>query len=120
MSSEITISWNASTGVDGYNVYRGTAPGNESNVPYNTSLVTTTSFVDNAVYPGKVYSYEITAVAGGVESTDSIGVLSIPVPFPPSPAVVNLGTAVSFEVLAGSTITNTGATSAAGDVGVWP
>jgi len=35
-------------------------------------------------------------------------------------SVVNLGTAVTFGVLAGSTVTNTGSSVISGNVGVWP
>ena len=200
MANEITISWDKSpTPGATYNVYRGTALGNESPLPYAVGIVapsnlalssvaaavagntayagtitggdlnafagmkvtisgfltpannvvgatvvssTATSlvvenaggvvevhaglalprpyFIDNAVNSGSTYSYEITAVIAGIESTDSLQILAPMVPFPPSPVALNLGLASSFEILAGSAVTNTGTTTAAGDVGVSP
>jgi fibronectin type 3 domain-containing protein len=120
MSHQITINWGSVPGATSYNIYRGTALGNESNVPYASVIAPTTTFTDTNVFQGKVYSYEITAVVSGVESADSNQVLSPAVPFPPTPATLNIDGAASFEVLAASTVTNTGATTVAGDVGVFP
>jgi hypothetical protein len=78
-------------------------------------------FTDVAVLQGHSYTYEITSVSFGVESADSVEVVSPVVPFPPSPGPVQgLAGLASFEVLAGSAATNTGASVIAGDVGVWP
>jgi hypothetical protein len=199
MAHEITISWDKSPSAGAtYNIYRGTAHGNESAVPLATVVgapsalaltsvatsaggvavytgtitggasnafagmtVTVSGFtfslnngtflvhasdattltlvnvaaaietaaasvllppyyIDTLVMAGRVYSYEITAVVSGVESLDSVEILSTPVPYPPSPVAVPLGVASSFEVLAGSTITNTGSSTATGDIGVFP
>src|ERR1700676_2914720 len=201
MSNEIVLRWNpTSPPVSGYNVYRGTLPGNEGAVPLNPSLVTVFStqnlssvdasisgsavyhgaalggagnayagfafiiagfasaanngtyactasdatsmtlsnanavaethvamanqmpqYTDLAVFPGKSYSYEITAVSGGVESADSLGIESAPVPFGPTPVIpVVSGDFDNFMVLAGTTITSTGGTQVAGDIGVYP
>jgi hypothetical protein len=124
MPHEITVSWDASPQtVSGYNIYRGTAADNESNVPLNGgTLITTTSFTDTTVFPGVTYFYEVTAVFGGVESVDSIEIKAPPVPFDPSPTKIDMGNSASFEILAGSTVTNVpgSPTRIAGDVGVWP
>jgi Ice-binding-like len=77
-------------------------------------------FTDHGVFPSKRYAYEVQSVIGALVSADSLEIISDAVPFPPSPSRVNLRSAVSFEVLAGSTVTNTGTTTASGDVGVWP
>jgi hypothetical protein len=120
MSHQITIGWNAVPGASSYNVYRGTALGNEAPIPYASTV--TPTFTDTNVFAGKVYSYEVTAVVGGQESLDSLQVLSPAVPFPVSPASLEgvLDGAGSFEILAGSTVTNSGPSQVAGDVGVFP
>ena len=122
MPNEIVLQWNPSpTPVSGYNVYRGTLPGNEGPVPINGNvLVTGTQYTDLGVYPGKVYSYEITAVVGGVESADSIGVLSAAIPFGPTPSAPYQGMLDGFVVLAATEVTNVGTSNASGDVGVYP
>jgi hypothetical protein len=69
----VDLSWTASTssGVAGYNVYRGSQSGG----PYtlvNSSVITGSSFTDSTVVSGSTYFYVTTAVDGSlVESTYS-------------------------------------------------
>lgn len=80
--ASVTLSWNASTssGVDGYNLYRGTVSGG----PYtrlNSTLNTTMSATDTTVVAGTYY-YVTTAVnAAGTESAYSNQVQAV-VPSP--------------------------------------
>ena len=72
VSHSVTLGWNdSSSGISGYNVYRGSASGG----PYariNSSLDPSTSYVDNSVSSGQTYYYVTTAVAtNGVESAYS-------------------------------------------------
>jgi hypothetical protein len=123
MVHQITISWNASPApVSGYNIRRGTAVGNESPTPLNATPILGTSFTDNTVYAGQIYSYEITAVYNGVESAESLGIITPAVPFDPSPALLDFGSASSFAVLGATTVTNVpgSGTVISGDVGVSP
>ena len=63
----VNLSWNASTQVAGYNVYRGTAPG--SYVKINPSLDPNTTYSDSSVVAGTTYYYAATAVnSSGQES----------------------------------------------------
>ena len=84
----VTLTWNASvsSGVVGYNIYRGTAPGKEGAAPINPSPVAGTTYTDNNVTAGQVYDYWVTAVAStGQESVHSSEV-AVTVPFsPPEP-----------------------------------
>jgi hypothetical protein len=69
----VALAWTASTtsGVVGYNVYRGTAEGTYSLI---SSSVAGTSYTDTTVQSGQdtTYYYVVTAVNGqGVESSDS-------------------------------------------------
>lgn len=64
----VTLSWNAGTGVVGYNIYRGTISGG----PYsllNPALNSTTTYTDGTVISGGQYFYVATSVdSTGAES----------------------------------------------------
>jgi fibronectin type 3 domain-containing protein len=65
----ITLSWTGSGPGVTYNLYRGTAPGQEK--PYASGL-TSTSANDTNVLAGTTYYYYLTAVGpGGAQSTPS-------------------------------------------------
>jgi fibronectin type 3 domain-containing protein len=72
-SHDVTLSWNPSisSGVLGYNVYRGTGSGG----PYtklNPSIIAATNYRDNAVQSGQTYYYVVTATdSGNLESVYS-------------------------------------------------
>jgi hypothetical protein len=71
---DVTLSWTASSssGVVGYNVYRGTASGGESSTPLTSSPVTATTFTDSNVTAGQIYYYVVTAVTSSdSQSADS-------------------------------------------------
>ena len=94
------------------NVNAETAAGSFVNRPY---------FTDTSVVPGQIYVYRISAVKNAQESLESVEVISEVVPYGFSPLALGLGeAATSFEVLAGSTATNVGASVIHGEVGVSP
>jgi hypothetical protein len=70
---KVSLTWLASTTptVVGYNMYRASVSGG----PYtklNSSLISSTNYVDSSVENGKTYFYVATAVdSGGIESTYS-------------------------------------------------
>lgn len=67
----VSLSWNASTGVSGYNVYRSTSASG-SYVKINSSLDANTAYTDTSVASGHKYYYEATAVnSSGQESARS-------------------------------------------------
>jgi hypothetical protein len=73
-SHDVILSWTASpsSGVEGYNVYRGTTSGGESSTPLNSAPINGTTYVDANVTAGATYYYVVTAVgSGGVQSAAS-------------------------------------------------
>jgi hypothetical protein len=72
---DVVLSWTDSptTGVVGYDIYRGTTPGGEGTTPINSSPVTGPSYDDTNVTAGITYYYVVTAVASNdtTQSTDS-------------------------------------------------
>ena len=82
VSHSATLDWTASTStVVGYNAYRSAVSGGPYTV-MNSTLATTTQYVDSAVRAGQTYFYVVTAVdSSGVESTFSNEVsATIPTP----------------------------------------
>lgn len=76
---QVSLGWSPSTSaVQGYNVYRGPAPGSYTKI--NTALDPNTTYTDTTVSGGMTYYYAATAVnSNGQESTYSSPVeISIP------------------------------------------
>jgi hypothetical protein len=73
-SHDVILSWTASatSGVVGYNVYKGTSSRGESSTPLNSTPINGTSYADANVTAGTTYYYVVTAVGSdGVQSADS-------------------------------------------------
>jgi len=67
-AASITLTWNASNGATGYNVYRNGAK-------VNAAAVASTGYTDAGLAAATSYSYQVTAVRnGGVESARSAAV----------------------------------------------
>jgi hypothetical protein len=70
MAHTVSLSWTASTDtVDGYNVYRGAAAGQEI-TKLNSAVVVGTSFTDTTATVGESF-YVARSVVGGIESVNS-------------------------------------------------
>jgi hypothetical protein len=72
---DVILSWTASTttGVVGYDVYRGATSGGESATPLNSSPINGTTYTDATVQAGQTYYYVVTAMASNdvTQSADS-------------------------------------------------
>lgn len=80
----VTLNWVASTssGVAGYNIYRGSVFGGPYGTKVNASLIQGITYSDTSVQAGQTYYYIARAVdASGTESADS-GQAQAVVPFP--------------------------------------
>lgn len=78
----VSLTWSeSSSGISGYNVYRGTASGG----PYskiNSGLALTSSFTDNSVAAGTTYFYVATAVSGSGTESKYSNPITVTVPTP--------------------------------------
>jgi hypothetical protein len=68
-NNSVFLSWNASTGAQYYNVYRGTAPGGEQGQPIASP--TGTTYTDATVVDGNTYYYTVAAVSSAGTSAPS-------------------------------------------------
>ena len=87
MTHDVVLSWTASVDVvDGYNIYRGTAAGQET-TKVNTIVIVGTTFTDNTVTTGDFF-YVARSVKAGIESVNSNEVSAVILPAPPTALVV--------------------------------
>jgi fibronectin type 3 domain-containing protein/regulation of enolase protein 1 (concanavalin A-like superfamily) len=80
-SGRVNLKWSALTNATSYNVKRATISGG----PYSTiaSSLTATNFTDLVVGTGLNYYYVVSAIIGGLESSDSPEVtVNLPLPYP--------------------------------------
>lgn len=74
-NQQVALSWSASAGATSYNIYRGTASGNEIQVANGVSA---TSYTDTNLTNGAQYFYEVTAANGAGESSKSAEISATP------------------------------------------
>ena len=60
-SSQISLSWNASTGANSYNIYRGSTSGSEGTTSI-ANVINGTAFTDTGLTNGTTYYYTVAAV----------------------------------------------------------
>lgn len=84
MAHQAVLTWTASAdAVQGYNIYRGTAAGQETTKVNGTTPVTETTYTDTPLPPGPVF-YVVRAVENGVESVNSNEVSAVILPAAPT------------------------------------
>jgi hypothetical protein len=79
---DVILSWTASpsSGVTGYNVYRGTTSGGEISTPLNSSPINGTTFTDSNATAGQTYYYVVTAVNSSDAQSANSSQISVTVP----------------------------------------
>ena len=76
----VNLSWSASSGVVGYNLYRGTTS-NGAFTKINSTMAANTAYTDSTVAAGQVYYYQATSVSStGQESARSTPPLQVSIP----------------------------------------
>src|SRR4029077_11420076 len=81
---QVALSWGASSGATGYNVYRSATSGSYT-TPLNGSPILGTSYTDSSALNGSTYFYVVRAVNGGGSSGNSNQVSATPQPPIPAP-----------------------------------
>jgi hypothetical protein len=79
-SNAVQLAWQSVSGVDGYNVYRGSTMTTVTTLVSPTGGITATSFTDTTAGNGTNYFYAVRAVENGTESPNSPIVQATPVP----------------------------------------
>jgi fibronectin type 3 domain-containing protein len=93
----VTLSWSPVTNASGYNVKRGPGGGPYTNIVTDSPLI---SFHDTTTAPNTTYSYVVTAINGGGESTDSAPADAVtPGAMPPSPPAVVTATPTDTQII---------------------
>jgi fibronectin type 3 domain-containing protein len=108
-SSQINLSWAASSGATSYNVKRATVSGG----PYTTVAtgVTATNYSDTGLATSTTYYYVVSAVNGSGESANSTQASATTLPLPPAAPTGLTATAASSSQINLSWTASTGATS---------
>ncbi len=125
-AGNVALSWSASTGAVGYNIYRAFSSGGEGSTVF-VGNVAGTSYIDSAVSGGNSFFYQITAVDAGGESVKSSEVsVAYPAAAPlgptsftanaVSPSQINLswtaptGSVTGYNIFRGTALGNEGST----------
>ena len=94
-NTQVSLTWNVSSGATSYNVKRATVSGG----PYTTTASpATTNYTDTGLSNGTNYYYVVSAVNSFGESTNSVEVSATPLALPPAPTGLS-ATAGSTQVL---------------------
>jgi autotransporter-associated beta strand protein len=103
-TSQVALTWNASTGASTYNVLRATS----ANGTYTSvaTALTGTSYTDTGLSSGTTYYYAVTATNGSGSSANSTQVNAVPAPASPSSVTATAGNgqvALSWTASTGAT-----------------
>ena len=90
MAHSVVLNWTASIDVpaDSYNVYRGTAAGQESTTPLNSAPITGTSYTDTTVQAGTTYFYIAKSISASGALSVASNEISATVPLAPPTSLI--------------------------------
>jgi hypothetical protein len=111
-NTSVTLSWTASSGATGYNIYRGTTSGGEG----TTAIASTgsTNYVDTGLTNGTTYYYKVAATNGGGTSAQTGEVSATPSASAPTSLQISAGGPATGTWVADKDFSG-GATSATGN-----